>query len=77
MGYETVLGKKIRIQGIHGNPGQKSYSYGYATAYITKAPLGYFIELATRRKMATTQPQRYKTKNAAIRAAKKMVARRG
>jgi len=74
MGYETVLGKRIRI---HGRTGKKSYSYGYATAYITKTPLGYYIELATRRKLATTQPHRYITKNAAITSAKKMVARRG
>lgn len=74
MSYETVLGKKIRISGRAGN---KSYSYGYATAYVSETPLGYYIELSTRRKMATTQPQRYHTKNAAIREAKKMVARRG
>lgn len=74
MGYEIVSGKKVRI---HGRTGKKNYSYGDATAYITHAPLGYIIELATRRKMATTQPRVYKTKNAAIRAAKKMVAKRG
>ena len=74
MSYETVLGKKVRI---HGRAGNKSYSYGYATAYVAKYPLGWYIELATRQTMTTTQPQRYPTKNAAIRAAKKMVARRG
>ena len=74
MGYEIVNGKRIRI---HGRTGHKNYSYGHATAYITHAPLGYIIELATRRKLATTQPTVYKTKNAAIRAAKKMVAKRG
>jgi len=74
MSYETVLGKQIRIS---GKAGYKSYSYGHATAYVAKYPLGWYIELATRRTMATTQPQRYTTKPAAIRAAKKMVARRG
>ncbi len=74
MGYEMVDGKRVRI---HGKPGRKNYSYGHATAYITPAPLGYIIELATRRKLATTQAKVYKTKNAAIRAAKKMVAKRG
>jgi hypothetical protein len=74
MSYETVLGKKVRISGIAG---KKSYSYGNATAYVAKYPLGWYIELATRRKLATTQPQRYRTKNAAISAAKKMVVRRG
>jgi len=74
MSYETVLGKKVRI---HGRAGNKSYSYGHATAYVAKYPLGYFIELSTRRKMTTTQPQSYPTKNIAIREAKKMVARRG
>ncbi len=74
MGYEIVNGKRIRI---HGKPGKKNYSYGYATAYITHAPLGYIIELSTRRKLATTQPKVYKTKNAAIKAAKRMVAKRG
>ena len=74
MGYEMVNGKKIRIT---GTPGHRNYSYGHAIAYISKTPLGYFIELATRRKMATTQPKKYKTKNAAIRAAKIMVAKRG
>ena len=74
MGYETVNGKEVRI---FGRAGKKNYSYGYATASITHAPLGYVIELATRRKMATTQPKIYKTKGAAIKAAKKMVANRG
>ena len=66
MGYETVLGKRVRI---HGRTGKKNYSYGYATAYVSETPLGWYIELATRRTNTTTQPQRYKTKNAAIRAA--------
>jgi len=75
MSYEIVDGEKIRI---YGSAGKKNYSYGYATAYITHAPDGrYYIELATRRKLATTQPKGYKTKNAAIRAAKKMVVKRG
>ena len=74
MGYETVSGKQIRIS---GPAGRKRYSYGNAVAYITHAPLGYVIELATRRKLATTQPKVYKTKTAAIKAAKLMVARRG
>jgi len=74
MGYETVSGKKIRISGTSGH---KRYSYGHAVAYITHAPLGYVIELATRRKLATTQPKVYKTKSSAITAAKLMVARRG
>lgn len=74
MGYETVNGKKVRI---FGKSDKKNYSYGYATASITHAPLGYVIELATRRKMATTQPTVYKTKSAAIKAAKKLVANRG
>ena len=69
-----VNGKKIRI---HGRAGQKNYSYGYATAYVSKTQLGYYIELATRRTATTTQPKGYKTKNAAIRAAKIMVAKRG
>ena len=74
MGYETINGKKIRI---YGAAGRKRYSYGHATAYITHAPLGYVIELATRRKLATTQPKVYKKKSSAIKAAKQMVAKRG
>jgi len=70
-----MVKKKVRI---HGPAKQKNYSYGHATAYVGKASDGFWhVNAATRRTMTRTYPTKYKTKSAAIKAAKAFVLKKG
>jgi len=69
------MAKTVRI---HGSGKSKNYSYGHATAYVSgNLKNGYYINAATRRTMTKTYPTKYRTKNAAIKAAKAFVLKRG
>ena len=67
--------KKIRTI---GPAGRKAYQHGYADAYVSGSlKNGYYVIASTRRKMAYTLPKKHRTKNAAIKAAKAFVLKRG
>ena len=57
---------------------KKLQLWGHATAYVSgNLKNGYYINAATRRTMTKPYPTKYRTKNAAIKAAKAFVLKRG
>ena len=70
-----MVKNKLRIIKMQGT---KLYQCGSADAYVSgDSKMGYMVMVSERNKMGRMLPTRHKTKNAAIKAAKAFVKKKG